>query len=199
MAQRGVRVYKYASGLILVLASRGFRHSLPIMQRRSIGAFLVFTGAIVLCLWMGYEYSHRQSRSVAGSATELRPQPTQQILSATPSSIAAPSPSVETSGRTKEERMSQILEATSHQPIDFYGRVVDQTGAPVADADIRGNVEISRRWMDQTWEEHHTITDADGRFSFSGLHGQNLVVTPRKDGYSYKEATKDVFAYSALS
>jgi hypothetical protein len=94
--------------------------------------------------------------------------------------------------------MSEILAATSQQPITFYGKVVDQFGNPVVAANIRGNVEISRKWMEQKWEEHYTTTDRGGQFQFSGLHGQNFVVSPQKDGYEYK-SNNVAFAYSALT
>jgi uncharacterized GH25 family protein len=82
--------------------------------------------------------------------------------------------------------MSAILAVDSRQPIEFYGRVVDQHGQPVPGAKVRGNAEIIERWMDQKWDEHFTTTDSNGYFQFSGLHGQSLVVSPSKDGYESK-------------
>jgi hypothetical protein len=93
--------------------------------------------------------------------------------------------------------MSAILALDSRQPIEFYGRVVDQHGTPVPNAKVRGNVEIVQQWMDQKWDEHFTTTDSNGYFRFSGLHGQSLVVSATKDGYESKSTMS--FEYSGLT
>ena len=94
--------------------------------------------------------------------------------------------------------MSEILAMTSRQAITFYGRVVDQHGNPLSGAKVRGNVKISRQWMEQKWDEHYTTTDNDGRFQFTGLHGQEFVVSPSNEGYDSKESSRN-FAYSVLT
>ncbi|MFL6519215.1 MAG: carboxypeptidase-like regulatory domain-containing protein [Chthoniobacterales bacterium] len=94
--------------------------------------------------------------------------------------------------------MTEILTTTSQQPITFYGKVIDQHGDPVVGAEVRGNVSISQAWMDQKWDEHFTTTDGSGLFQFAGLRGQELVVSPKKDGYEYK-SNNAVFAYSSLT
>jgi hypothetical protein len=98
----------------------------------------------------------------------------------------------------KEQQMSSILAIDSLQPIEFYGRVIDQHGNPVIGAKVRGAAEIVQRWMDQKWDEHFTETDGNGYFHFSGLHGQSLVVSPSKEGYEYK-SNNVVFSYSGLT
>lgn len=97
----------------------------------------------------------------------------------------------------KAQKASAILAVDSLQSIAFYGRVVDQHGQPVPNAKVRGNVEIIRYWMDQKWDEHFTTTDSNGYFHFSGLHGQALVVSPKKDGYESK--CDKSFEYSGLA
>ena len=82
--------------------------------------------------------------------------------------------------------MSEVLALTSQTPITFYGKVVDQHGNPVVGAQVRGNAEMVKRWMSQEWDTHFTTTDIGGRFRFTGLHGQSLVVSPAKEGYEYK-------------
>src|SRR5438093_12027508 len=52
--------------------------------------------------------------------------------------------------------------------------------------------------MEQKWDEHFTTTDNDGRFQFTGLHGQEFVVSPSKEGYDSKESSRN-FAYSVLT
>ncbi len=98
----------------------------------------------------------------------------------------------------KQLGMSAILAITSMQPIEFYGRVVDQNGKPVPNAKVRGSAEIVRYWMDQKWRENFTTSDSDGYFHFSGLHGQSLVVSPSKEGYESNYSSMS-FAYSSLT
>ena len=98
----------------------------------------------------------------------------------------------------KQLEMSAILAITSMQPITFYGRVVDQKGKPVPNAKVRGSAEIVRYWMDQKWKEHFTTSDNDGYFHFSWLHGQDLVVSPSKEGYESNYSSMS-FAYSSLT
>ena len=88
--------------------------------------------------------------------------------------------------KSKAQRMSEVLALASQTPITFYGKVVDQHGKPVVGAQVRGNAEMVKHWMGQEWDTHFTATDADGRFQFTGLHGQSLVVSPAKEGYEYK-------------
>jgi len=98
---------------------------------------------------------------------------------------------------TKEGKMSVILAATASQPITFYGMVVDQHRTPVAGAQVRGSVEKSTMWLEQKWEEHVATTDSAGRFQFTGLHGQTLVVSPARKGYQYNGGRN--FEYSVLT
>lgn len=98
----------------------------------------------------------------------------------------------------KQQQMSAILARDSRRPIEFYGRVIDQDGNPVAGAKVRGAAEIVERWMDQRWDERFVTSDAGGYFHFSGLHGQRLVVSPNKEGYEYK-SENSLFSYSGLT
>lgn len=94
--------------------------------------------------------------------------------------------------------MSEVLALTSQTPITFFGKVVDQHGNPVAGANVRGNAEMVKRWMGQEWDTHFTTTDDNGRFRFSGLHGQSLVVSPAKDGYEYR-SNNAVYEYAMVA
>jgi hypothetical protein len=160
--------------------------------------YLVFIAAVLLVLvfcWLRFQRTESsETANVATPAASLSP-PQTPVVGGTVSSplpIATPDP------RSKEERMNEILATTSQQPITFYGKVIDQYGNPVVGADVRGNVSISKAWMDQKWDEHFTTTDGSGLFQFTGLRGQELVVSPKKEGYEYK-SNNSVFAYSSLT
>ena len=67
---------------------------------------------------------------------------------------------------------------------DFYGKLVDQYGQPVTNAEIVGNVVMEYGWSaPEKFERYTTKTDANGLFQFTGLHGAKLGVVPSKAGY----------------
>jgi hypothetical protein len=80
----------------------------------------------------------------------------------------------------KGEAMLALRALEDRASLDIYGKVVDQNGKPVADAKVRGSVNVSGDFI-----EHYTQTDTEGRFTFLKLHGQKLYILPQKEGYDY--------------
>lgn len=79
-------------------------------------------------------------------------------------------------------------------PIEFYGRVVDQSNQPVADARVVFNwtaVGDSR--------DSRTTSDTNGLFRLSGVTGKNLGVRVSKEGYrqSQEESSRG-YEYAAF-
>ncbi|MCW0217111.1 MAG: carboxypeptidase-like regulatory domain-containing protein, partial [Prosthecobacter sp.] len=65
-------------------------------------------------------------------------------------------------------------------PISFYGRVMDQNGAPVDGA----KVEFSANTVPfGDGEKFSTTTDGSGNFEITGKHGRSLYVGVSKSGY----------------
>lgn len=68
-----------------------------------------------------------------------------------------------------------------NRPIEFYGKVVDQNEQPIP------NVEVSLNWTDispKGTSDAIKMTDADGKFSITGIQGKNFGVRSlKKDGY----------------
>jgi hypothetical protein len=66
-------------------------------------------------------------------------------------------------------------------PIEFYGKVLDQNEQPVP------GVEVSMNWTDMSpngTSAATVTTDAEGRFSITGIQGKNFGVRSlKKDGY----------------
>ena len=62
----------------------------------------------------------------------------------------------------------------------FFGKVLDQYGQPVADANIKAQVSLGLGGGGRTCQ---TKTDADGLFEFTGLRGRSLSVTPERSGF----------------
>jgi hypothetical protein len=83
---------------------------------------------------------------------------------------------------SKTERMREALSTYNDVPIDFYGKLEDQFGNPVADAEIKGSIRVingARQGTD--WLT--TISDANGLFQFHGK-GQDISTMPSKKGYA---------------
>jgi len=85
----------------------------------------------------------------------------------------------------KDEAAMAMMAADNKASVDIYAKVVDQNGDPVAGAKVKGFVKLG---FGDT-EEHDTITDAQGQFSFIGLHGQGLGIRLQKEGYEYGPKT----------
>jgi hypothetical protein len=65
-------------------------------------------------------------------------------------------------------------------PITFYGRVIDQFGAPVQDAQVEF---LANDKPLQSSSKYTTRTDKDGLFSIKWIHGLTLAVALAKPGY----------------
>ena len=99
----------------------------------------------------------------------------------------APSPSPESNFTAWEgqrtQQMAKALENAKDQwrtPIAFYGKVVDEKGDPVAEA----NVHFT--WTDLSRDgssESQTSSDGYGLFALQGVTGKNLHVEVSKGGY----------------
>jgi len=72
----------------------------------------------------------------------------------------------------------------NHKDIEFYGKVVDQHGAPLADVGVYASV-IYNSGLSAGVEKKQTKTDAAGLFSISGMKGRTLGIGLDKDGYEY--------------
>lgn len=80
-------------------------------------------------------------------------------------------------------------------PIEFYGKIVDEQGKPVAEVDIRFQwTNISAKGT----AEHNTRSDVQGLFSLTGVTGKSLGVSIRKQGYKhYYVGNQFSFEYAA--
>lgn len=80
-------------------------------------------------------------------------------------------------------------------PIEFYGKVIDDQGQPV------GNANVNFQWTDLSQKgtsEYNTFSDARGLFQLTGVKGKNLGVRVRKEGYKhYYSGTRFGFEYAA--
>jgi hypothetical protein len=108
-----------------------------------------------------------------------------------------------TPGMTKEQMQQRLADWGRAQremvaekwrnPIEFYGKVVDQHDQPVA------GTQIHFVWTDTSVNgssEANKSTDAQGKFALSGTTGRLLQVWLSKDGYYVPKTNQNNFDYA---
>lgn len=84
------------------------------------------------------------------------------------------------------QTVQEIIAEENSKSQDFYGKVVDQYGQPIIDADVSGILIIKTE--DGFEPKTFTIkTDAEGFFQIVGIQGSDLNVKVKKDGYRIGE------------
>ena len=81
--------------------------------------------------------------------------------------------------------MLEVVAISNTTPINVYGKIVDQYGQPVAQAEIQGGVLINVGLENSGEKKNSTVTDAQGRFQFTGLQGVRFGFIPKKEGYVF--------------
>lgn len=159
-------------------------------RRLLIGAVLVLTLALVI-VWLTRE------TEVPGvpSATTTTPTSAPTASAMAKAASATPEPDY-AQLKPKKELMREALSLLNHKDIEFYGKVVDQSGAPVAGADVNGQV-IYNSGVASGVSKPETVTDASGLFSFKGLKGRTLDFNIVKAGYEFMPEG-DAFDYTEL-
>ena len=97
-----------------------------------------------------------------------------------PVSSPQDSPSSKKRPSATYEKMVEQFRSDFRTPINFYGKVIDQGGNPVPDAEVKlsANDKADGRPSDYTRK-----TDEAGMFSITGAHGITLAVEVSKPGY----------------
>lgn len=116
-------------------------------------------------------------QSAVVNADQLAPQAAQ------PSPTQKPSP-----------ELRRAFETLNHNPVEFYGRAIDQFGEPVAGAEVRGTLLVNTGTSGGQ-KKAQTTTDAQGYFQFTELTGQDLGIGISKEGYEYRRKSTS-FSYS---
>lgn len=131
---------------------------------------------IVALTWIYWPKEPKPRTPKARGNEEAAPQ-SMRTAGSTPSApIAEPTPSkVEVEGRKKQQLTASFL-----TPIAVYGRVIDAEGKPLANATVE--IGINDRPF-QTGSKYTITSDAEGRFSLTGVRGIAFSVRASKDGY----------------
>ncbi len=106
------------------------------------------------------------------------------FVNSDPAALAALQTTV-ANDQSKDEIMQAAWTVANSQTLDFYGKVIDQSGDPVVGAKVRGNVLLIGGLTKSESQDNYVETDTQGGFKFVGLHGTRLFVTPEKPGYEY--------------
>jgi hypothetical protein len=103
---------------------------------------------------------------------------------AQPASASAPTPPLVDSKLTK---MEAFMSAQNAKSLDFYGKVIDQNGDPIAGVKVKAGVGRITSLTESGGEKYYTETDSAGKFSFVGIHGAGVGFLLSKDGYSFSQ------------
>ena len=81
-------------------------------------------------------------------------------------------------------------------PIDFYGKVIDQFGDPVSQAEVEaGWTTVVGPVPDP---KTNFFTDRNGSFAIAGIQGKRLSIGISKTGYQYTSNSTGSFEYAAF-
>ena len=162
--------------------------------RPSILLLTVFV-AILIGLMFWYTETKPPETPLAGpietNATPLGTSASHQAVPASVLRTSAPSATVAAALSNavnqlpggKAQQSQEILSTYNDVPIDFYGKLVDQFGSPVAGAQIKGSIRVING-VRQGTDWLTTTSGADGRLEFHGK-GQDIGMAPSKPGYAY--------------
>jgi hypothetical protein len=96
----------------------------------------------------------------------------------------------------KELQMREGLRALNDEEIIFFGKVLDQFDAPIANAKVDANVRVNNGT--RVGEDRFSLTtDSTGLFKITNYKGKDLGVWITKDGY-VMATTNTSFVYSRL-
>lgn len=160
-------------------------------RHRVIVVLMLVIAAMLAVLWF-WQKSEQPSPT---PFAQTMPTP----LPAASTTAPVPSPTSEPDYaklKPKKELMREALSLLNHKDIEFYGKVVDQSGAPLGGAEVNGQV-IYNSGVTSGVTKPKTVTDAGGLFSFKGMKGRTLDFNIVKPGYEFMPEG-DAFDYTEL-
>ncbi len=168
-------------------------------MRRSLLAICAV--AIALCFWVFLRKSGeiQFAREVESKVQTARGEGVGRSNSVVQAREVARSPvySSEPGRAFKTPRIPSAIEQLVQKPINFYGKVLDQSSNAVAGATVQF------RWEDFSagnWTQTTTTqSDSEGRFALRDKHGSGLNVLVSKDGYYSPKGAQGSFDYASGS
>ena len=142
------------------------------MRNNVLIAALVVIGLIAL--WVVRYKKPAEERNEPGRLSQ------NDVQGAASPAVTRASSSKKAPPTTLQARQEAFI-AAFKTPISFYGRVIDQHGDPVLQADVK--LSANDKASGQRPSEYTRKTDSDGRFSIGGISGITLAVEVSKPGY----------------
>jgi hypothetical protein len=141
---------------------------------------------ILLGLLLWWNRDKRQSASDAVKPTAAIAQSSSDVAKKetvpTEQSVTPANASLPQQPLSKGEQTRGILSKYNDKEVEFYGKVIDQYGTPIPNVDVYGST-IYNNGISSGVQKKHTVTDADGLFSFRGMRGRTFDCGLRKPGY----------------
>jgi hypothetical protein len=153
----------------------------------------VAAGGILIAILIGgiaWRASNRKSASRTSEKAMTDPSNT-PVLVLRPAT-ASPVPP----GNGENVTRNELLASLNHQPIKFYGRVLDQFDAPVPGAEVRAEV-IYNTGQSSGVTRRTLVTDSRGNFALTGVSGRTLDFNIVKTGYDFIPQ-HDAYDYTAI-
>jgi hypothetical protein len=170
--------------------------------RRSIFCFVFIAIALIaLTLWYGKmrplktTITSIETNTTLSAPNNVRSSPTSASISSNALSAEAAS-NTAVPPQNKGDQIKEGLSTLNDAPIAFYGRLEDQFGNAVSDAQIAASVRIYNG-VQSTVEHLAAVSDGNGMFQIKGGRGESLGIMPKKDGYVLA-TTGTEFKYSYM-
>jgi len=185
MAQRAMPVYECRPKRLLARSAQSVR-AITTMNKRLI--FIIGGIIFLLAIWWlfrGKVPVASQPHPTSERPSTVEPPAEQATASSINQSVTPTAPTVPPVRKDKGELMRAAISLENAKPINVYGKVIDQYGQPVVGANVKGGTLLYVSIDKSGGQEIFTITDDQGRFSFTGLHGARFGFDLEKSGYEY--------------
>lgn len=161
------------------------------MKRRRlvIAAAVLLVAFLAVLLSRSHEYSARISMRPSGT-------PENSTAASSPSPVVVANTTRKEQQQVRQDRAQTIRSAIegTNVPINFWGKVVDQNGKPIAGVNVSYSRQTERPilpgvpWANSQVHKEKTITDGNGNFSITGMKGHYLAIEGfNKNGYRMPE------------
>jgi hypothetical protein len=167
-------------------------------KRRTL--FLMMFAVLMLLALLIYQRPHNIEQPEETVVADTQPARIPVVEPALPSGTAdtdqretvPETPERQTTERAQSQELPAVF--SLHTPIEFYGKVVDESGLPISGVQVQiGRLDASPGNYTKTTVE----TDSEGLFSLSGVTGKALDIALEKEGYYYSRRTNPTsFEYS---
>ena len=84
-------------------------------------------------------------------------------------------------------RMKAWMWSENHKSMDFHGKIVDQDNHPVEGVSVTAGVGTYEGPTHSGGQKYSTVSDAEGRFSFTGIHGAGCGYLLEKNRYEFNQ------------